>query len=137
MMLRRLLIVTAAFGLCALAACEGVRAPQAPGVCWQRSSGAGPARFTRLAEKVDSLENCAVLLEGLRLQGEGNTDGAFQGYYIYVNDDAISSSPSPERHGYPIFQPPQRDAIDADLQKLIKARNGKLPSAGDIAVERK
>ncbi len=38
---------------------------------------------------------------------------------------------------YPIFQPAQRAEIDADLQSLIRQRNGAVPSAADIAVERK
>src|SRR5256885_9686366 len=95
----------------AVAACEGPRAPEDPGVCWQRTDAGGQAHFSRLAEQVESLENCAVLLEALRLQGQSHTDGAFQGYYIFVNDRSISSSPSAGRHGYPIFQPPQRDEI--------------------------
>jgi len=97
----------------------------------------GKARFVRLADHIANLEDCAVLLEALRLQGQGNTDGAFQGYYIYVGEDAIRSSSSPNRLGYPVFQPPQRATIDRDLRRLLKERQGTLPEASDITVERK
>jgi hypothetical protein len=133
----RNLIILAA-GALLLTACEsGVKAPETAGVCWQRKEAAGKTTFSVLAREITSLENCAVLLEAVRLQGGGNANGAYQGYYINIDADAISSTPHPGRRGYPIFQPPQRDEIDAELRRLIKARGGQLPTAGDLAVERK
>ena len=89
-----------------------------------------------VANDITSLENCAVLLEALRLQGQRDTNGAFQGYYLTVDDDRISSSTSPRTFGYPILQPPQREEIDRDLRRLIKERGGKMPDPGDVSVER-
>lgn len=64
-------------------------------------------------------------------------EGAFQGYFIFVDDRLVTSAPSQNGFRYPIFQPSQRREIDADLRRLIKDRGGALPQAGDISVERK
>jgi hypothetical protein len=120
-----------------LAACNGPPAPQEAGVCWQAHRGAaGAAAFTPLARDVGSLENCAVLLEGLRLQGKPETDGAYQGYFIFVGADAITSALHTAGVRYPIFQPPQRVSIDRDLRRLMAERGGKMPDAGEIGLER-
>lgn len=121
----------------ALSACEGPSAPDVHGVCFRRADVGGKPHFTKVADKVANLEDCAVLLEALRLQGQGSTDGAFQGYYIYVGPDSIRSSSSANHLGYPVFQPPQREAIDKELKALIKARGGEMPNPSDITVERK
>ena len=86
---------------------------------------------------VESLDDCAAELEALHLQGRRQADGAFQGYFIFVNDREVSSSTGLTTFRYPVFQPSQRREIDADLRALIKDRNGAAPSAGEIAVERK
>src|SRR5206468_404025 len=75
----------------ALAACNRPTAPQTPGVCWR--AAAAPAKgFVPLSRDVDSLENCAVLLEGLRLQGEPRADGAYAGFFIFIDADAMTSA---------------------------------------------
>ena len=115
-----------------------MRAPDAAGVCWRETpNGNGESVYSPMARNVSSLENCAVLLEALRLQGQRNTNGAYQGYFIFVDADTIASSKNPNHAGYPILQPPQRDAVDAELKRMLKARGGALPSAGDISLERK
>jgi hypothetical protein len=38
---------------------------------------------------------------------------------------------------YPVFQPPQRAAIDRDLKRMIKSHGGELPDAADLSIERK
>ena len=86
---------------------------------------------------VESLDDCAAELEALHLQGRRQADGAFQGYFIFVNDREVSSSTGLTTFRYPVFQSSQRREIDADLRALIKDRNGAAPSAGEIAVERK
>jgi len=90
-----------------------------------------------LSRRISSLDNCAAQLEALHVEGAARADGAYQGYYIFVDKAQISSSTGLKTFRYPIFQPSQRREIDADLRSLIKERDGKLPSAGDIAVERR
>ena len=119
-----------------LAGCAGPRAPEDPGVCFRVDKAAGKTAFTALAHGVENLETCAVLLEGLNLQGHPAPTGAFQGYFIFVGTDAIRSAPSLHGMRYPVFQPPQRAAIDKDLKRLMKERGGQLPDAADLSIER-
>jgi hypothetical protein len=129
----------AAFSLAALAlaACAGPGAPQDRGVCWRVDNPSGKTAFTPLARGVENLETCAVLLEGVNLQGHAAPIGAYQGYFIFVGSDAIRSSPSLHGMRYPVFQPPQRVSIDRDLKRMLKERGGQLPDAADLSVERK
>jgi hypothetical protein len=130
----RRLAASLVFAALAFAGCAGPSAPETPGVCF-RVDGS-PGKLTALARGVENLESCAVLLEGLKLQGHPAPVGAFQGYFIFVGDDAIRSAPSLHGMRYPIFQPPQRAAIDRDLQRMMKERGGQLPDATDLSVER-
>ena len=130
-------------GALAMAACQGPGAPAEPGVCWRSdASTRGGARdgrpaFAVVARDVASLDDCAAELEAIHLQGAPRADGAFQGYFIFIDAREVASSTGLRGFHYPIFQPAQRREIDADLRDLIKERNGRLPSAGDIAVQRK
>ena len=125
--------------LASLAACGQIAAPSDVGVCWRVDHAPHQsARFSALAHGVQDLETCAVLLEGLRLQGETATDGAYQGYFIFVGATGpISSARHLDGFRYPIFQPPQRAAIDRDLAHIIKTHGGRLPDAADLSLERK
>lgn len=120
-----------------LAGCSSAHAPPDPGVCWQASQSGGSVHFRVLARGVDTLETCALLLEALRLEGPSFVDGAYQGYFIFVDDAAIKSARSPNGFRYPIFQPPQRAELDRDLRRLMSERGGRLPDPSTISVERK
>ncbi|MHB8530469.1 MAG: hypothetical protein ACYC8V_13300 [Caulobacteraceae bacterium] len=125
-------------GALALWACEEAAAPSAPGVCWRAPSrAAGPRRFEVLARNVDTLEDCAAELEAVHLQQGVDVQGAFQGVFIFIDARKVGSAARAGDFAYPIFQPGQRVEIDSDLKRLIRDRNGALPSAADIAVERK
>jgi hypothetical protein len=119
-----------------LAGCAGRGAPTDRGVCWRANSGRAPA-FTAVARDVGSLDDCAAELEAIHLQGAPRADGAFQGYFIFVDARQIASATGLRGFRYPIFQPAQRREIDGDLRDLIKARDGRLPAAADIAVQRR
>jgi hypothetical protein len=123
--------------MCALAACEPAAAPTNIGVCW-RTTGAGASkpRFEVVANDVDSLDDCAALLEAYHLQGARTSNGAYQGYFIFVDDREVASSNRADGFRYPIFQPSQRAEIDGDLRRLIKERAGKPLTTSDVAVER-
>ncbi|MEJ0067339.1 MAG: hypothetical protein WDM85_19650 [Caulobacteraceae bacterium] len=132
-MIRRLLAPLLA---ATLAACNGAPAPQQPGVCWRAQSGAaGKVSFAPLARDVGTLESCAVLLEALRLQGAPQVNGAYQGYFIFVGSDAMTSALHSGGVRYPIFQPPQRRAIDRDIRRLLAESGGKMPDPSDFRLE--
>lgn len=120
----------------ALAACSGPPAPQEAGVCWRANQDArGKVSFAPLARDVGTLENCAVLLEALRLRGQSEADGAYQGYFLFVGADAMTSALHTGGVRYPIFQPPQRRVIDRDIRRLMAERGGKMPDPGDFSLE--
>ena len=123
--------------LVALAACNGPPAPQQAGVCWRaHEDPGGKVSFAPLARGVGTLESCAVLLEALRLQGQGQADGAYQGYFLFIGDDAMTSALHAGGVRYPIFQPPQRRSIDRDIRRMMAERGGSMPEPGDFRLER-
>jgi hypothetical protein len=120
-----------------LAACNGPPAPQEAGVCWRANQAtAGQVSFSPLARDVGTLESCAVLLEALRLRGASQANGAYQGYFIFVGADAMTSALHRGGVRYPIFQPPQRKVIDRDIRRLMAERGGQMPAPGDFRLER-
>jgi len=122
----------------ALAACEPAGAPTDIGICWRTIGAPSPKpRFAIVANDVGNLDDCAALLEAYHLQGAKTSNGAYQGYFILLDDRAVASSTRVDGFRYPIFQPSQRREIDADLIHLIKERGGHPPSPSDIAVERR
>src|SRR5579863_5496099 len=85
--------LVAILALTALAACGQVEAPSDVGVCWRVNQAPGQAaHFSVIARGVDDLDTCAVVLEGMRLQGHGAGEGAYQGYFIFVGPGAITSA---------------------------------------------
>lgn len=127
-----------ALGAFLLGACDGPGAPATPGVCWRDAAAPGAApRFVILARDVATLDDCAAQLEAIHLTSGRDVAGAFQGYFIAADARQVSSSASLHGFRYPVFQPSQRREIDDDLRGLIKDRNGRAPSAGDIAVLRR
>ena len=119
-----------------LVACNGPPAPQEAGVCWQAHQDAGgKVSYAPLARGVSTLETCAVLLEALRLRGETQADGAYQGYFIFIGADTMTSALHAGGVRYPIFQPPQRRSIDRDIRRLMAEHGGKMPDASDFSLE--
>jgi hypothetical protein len=122
---------------CVLAACEPAGAPTNIGACWRTVGGAATKpRFAVVANDVASLDDCAALLEAYHLQGARTSNGAYQGYFIFVDASEVASSTRVDGFRYPIFQPSQRGEIDGDLRRLIKERAGKPLTTSDVAVER-
>ena len=109
------------------------RRPQA--TCWRGAGSTENPRFSPLASNVGSLDDCAAQLEALHLEGAAEVLGAFQGYFIFVDNRQVSSATAVDGFRYPIFQPGQRKEIDADLRGLIRDRNGRPPDAGEISVQ--
>ncbi len=83
-----------------------------------------------------NLDSCAAQIEGLRLEEGRDEIGAYQGFYIFANDDQVASASRREGLRYPIFLPNQRAVIDAGLLKMMKERGGKAPTDADLAIDR-
>ena len=104
-----------------LAGCEKpLTAPTNPGVCWRMVEGMnGKPDFRPLAPNIDTLENCAVQLEGLRITSGLPVTGAFQGRFIYVTDQEIGAASGPKAQRYRVFTPEQRLEIQKGFQTLF------------------
>lgn len=132
-----LCLILAAGGL-GLTACSG--GEEAPGdamVCWREvTDKAGHHHFEVISRNVANLDSCAAQMEGLYLQEGREIVGAYQGYFIFANDQSVSSSGSRGSYGYPVFLPGQRDTIDAGLRKLMQENHGAPPKASDLDIGR-
>ncbi|MDO9430522.1 MAG: hypothetical protein V4820_11450 [Pseudomonadota bacterium] len=117
--MRRLLLgLVASAGLFG---CEKpLTAPGHPGVCWRMVEGMnGKPDFKPVAPNVDTLENCAVRLEGIRMAYGQPVTGAFQGRFIYVTDGEISAASGPKAQHYRVFTPAQRLEIQKGIETLM------------------
>jgi hypothetical protein len=104
----------------ALAGCERpLTAPAHPGVCWRQVEGMnGKPDFRVLAPNIDTLENCAVRLEAVRMAGGGPVTGAFQGRFIHVSEAEITVAAGPKAQRYRVFTPEQRLKIQDGIRAL-------------------
>jgi len=107
-------------GLLLLAGCQKpMEAPTTAGVCWRLAPAMNGAQdFRPFANGVENLENCAVQLEGLYLAHGQPMVGAFQGRFIYVTDQDITSAADGRSQRYRVFTPEQRAKIDAGFKTL-------------------
>ena len=105
----------------ALTACEKpLTAPSNPGVCWRMVEGMnGKPDFKPVAPNIDTRENCAVRLEGIRMAYGQPVTGAFQGRFIYVTNEEISAASGPKSQRYRVFTPAQRLEIQKGMETLM------------------
>lgn len=109
-----------AIGLATLCACsQPLEAPRNAGVCWRLGPGMnGRPDFRPITSGVDTLENCAVQLEGLSRAGKQPVTGAFRGRFIFVTEESITASAAEHAQRYRVFSPEQRAKIDAGFTAL-------------------
>lgn len=93
-----------------------VEAPTEAQVCWLMAPGNGPPRFTVVSRGVENLESCAANLEGMHMDTGATLRGAYQGRFIFVDRDAIQSSPALTGARWRIFWGPQREALDRKIR---------------------
>ncbi|MBS0410471.1 MAG: hypothetical protein JSR86_11195 [Proteobacteria bacterium] len=106
-------------------------------MCWREVTGpAGKPQFKAMSRNVANLDSCAAQVEGLYLQEGREVVGAYQGYFIFANDQSVSSSGNRGSYGYPVFLPGQRDTIDAGLRRMMKENNGRAPDASKLDIGR-
>ena len=120
-----------------LAGCNRGDAPRDDGVCWQAHAvKSGPVRYTVLRRGVGSLEDCAVLLEAARLEGQSDTNGAYQGFFLFIDADQMTSGTHADGFHFPVLQPPQRADVDRELKKLLAEHGGQIPADADLSLVR-
>jgi hypothetical protein len=97
--MRRPILITLAFAAASLglAGCEKqIKAPFEQGVCFQVATNKDKTlRFNPVERNVQTMEQCAAILEGVRLRfirlGSPNRTltGAYQGSFIFVEKEGI------------------------------------------------
>ena len=92
-------------------------APNEPNVCWRMDRADGKPSFVRLGTNVGNLESCAARLEAQHLKNRREVVGAYQGRFIIVNLQNISSAQRLEGPRWRIFFDPQRAEIDRLLSQ--------------------
>ena len=104
-----------------LVGCEKqISAPGHTGVCWRMVEGMnGKPDFKPVAPNIDTLENCAVRLEGIRMAYGQPVTGAFQGRFIYVTNEEISAASGPKSQRFRVFTPAQRLEIQKGMETLM------------------
>jgi hypothetical protein len=95
----------------ALGACS--QSPQPPGdalVCYHLASvQGGKAQFNVVARAVPDMEHCAADLEAMRIRflnlggGQGEIAGAYQGNFLFLQQEGVFTSSSYEGVRYPFL----------------------------------
>lgn len=101
-MLKPVMLIAAAGAALGLSACSNsARAPTDRGVCYQVTVKQDePARFNKVDDNVDIIENCVGRLEALRVKfltmGGSRREliGSYQGKYIFIDRAGVKYSDS-------------------------------------------
>lgn len=92
-----------------------VDAPLEKGVCWRMNAiGASPP-FDAIGRDISSLEGCAARLERIHKHTGATLTGAYQGRFIFVDDEAIRSSNTLNGVHWRLYFDAQRQALDRKL----------------------
>jgi len=110
--------------LTGLAACSPqADAPSGVGLCWRLFEAAGSqSRFQVIARDVPNLESCAVQLEGARMMEARPTSGAYNGHFIFVTEEQITSARTMNGTRVRVFEAKDRREIQAGLKALIESQ---------------
>ena len=108
--------------LTGLAACSSQAvAPSGEGVCWRMFEAADQQpRFEVIGRDVPNLESCAVQLEGARMMEGIATSGAYNGHFIFVTEDQITSATTVNGVRIRVLEPEDRRKIQEGLRALIE-----------------
>jgi hypothetical protein len=109
------IVTVAAMAAAAFGFRPAVVAPEDRGVCWRVQMTDDRPDFLHLAKDVPNLESCAAHLEAIYLRS-GPQVGAYQGRFIFVDDQAIRSANSLDGSRWRVFFDPQRADLDNKLR---------------------
>lgn len=117
--------------LTGLAACSSqVIAPSGEGVCWRMFEAADQQpRFEIIGRDVPNLESCAAQLEGARMMEGSPTSGAYNGHFIFVTEEQITSAATINGVRIRVIEPEDRQRIQEGLRALIERQRSESGSA--------
>lgn len=122
----------AAILLTCMAACSPQpKAPSGAGLCWRMFEIADQKpRFELIGRDIPNLESCATQLEGARMMEGMPVSGVYNGHFIFVSEQQITSASSINGVRIRVFEPEDRRRIQQGLQTLIDdQRQGRIPPA--------
>ena len=113
-----------------LAACSPqVAAPTGAGLCWRMFEVPDQQpRFEIVGRDIPNLESCAAVLEGARMMEGAPTSGAYNGHFIFVAEDQITSSGTINGARIRVFEPEDRRRIQESVQTLMEQQRLEAPS---------
>ena len=117
--------------LTAAAACSSQpAAPTGAGLCWRMFEVPDqPPRFEVIDRNVANLESCAAQLEGARMMEGRPTAGAYNGHFIFVTDEQITSAQTFDGARVRVFEEADRRKVQESLRALIERQRQAAPSA--------
>jgi len=117
--------------LTGLAGCASqVAAPSGEGLCWRMFEAADQQpRFEIIGRDIPNLESCAAQLEGARMMEGTPTSGAYNGHFIFVTDEQITSATTINGARIRVIEPGDRQRIQEGLRVLIEQQRSQTPPA--------
>ncbi len=92
-----------------------IEAPLEPGICWRMNAPGSSPQFVAIARDTSGLEACAADLERIHNHTGATLTGAFQGRFIFVDNEAIRSAGSLSGVHWRLYFDNQRKALDNKL----------------------
>jgi len=77
------------------------------------------SRFEIISRDVPNLESCAAVLEAARMMEGVSVTGAYNGHFIFVTEDQITSATSMSAARIRVFEAEDRAEVQAGLKALI------------------
>jgi hypothetical protein len=110
----------------ALEGCSSAPASEAPsdvGVCWRVTQFKPKVSFLSISQGDANLETCAMHLEYTRLtQHLTSIGGAYQGQFLFVDAQNITSAQDVQSPRYALFTQNQRHDLEAKIHELIQSQ---------------
>ena len=85
--------------------------------------------FEIIGRDVPNLESCAVQLEGARMMEGTPTSGAYNGHFIFVTEEQITSATTINGVRIRIIEPVDRQRIQEGLRVLIEHQRSETDPA--------
>ncbi len=92
-----------------------VDAPLEKGICWRMNPIGASPQFDVIGRDVSGLEACAANLERIHKHTGATLTGAYQGRFIFVDNEAIRSSNTLNGVHWRLYFDAQRTALDKKL----------------------
>ncbi len=87
-------------------------APRDVGVCWRRAAG---GKLVVQSRGLSGIDFCVGELERIHMHTHAPVDGAYQGHFIFIDNEAIRSADTLTAQRWRLYFDNQRKSLDKDL----------------------